>query len=326
MKLTAIISTLMLCLMMIPIANNGEMASYSEDDEEHELGNEFSPWLSHQEVVPMRRATLVRHDNEGLWDDYAYMAAVPTSVFSHKGGLYSSPLLFYNPPYEAQGNADLTMNSYQGLDYFMQDWGAVAQIEELELIDVPAGDIPWETGNHTELTGTDIYSLSSELALRHWESSDRAVVAVVKDYPEVPKDDHAEGELNGTIPALPLKNEEFYGTKSVGIAPVYHNFTIDYGYSYLHARMEWGMVWTAGSEERGKDLDLQVYDWQLGEVAASENWNVIDTPGVRPYEDTSSCIYHPGPWAAAVTYMPTEALEDEACTPPEAPWDSDADY
>ncbi len=68
-------------------------------------------------------------DSADVAQCYAFMAAVPTSVFEYEGKLYSSPLLFYSPEYEAVGNADLTMNSYQGLDYFMQDWITVADQE-----------------------------------------------------------------------------------------------------------------------------------------------------------------------------------------------------
>ena len=361
MKSVAILTILMLLLMGIPTGND-HSTIYARADPADPEDLEFSPWLSYEDVIPMRRTTMVGYDGEGLSDDYIYMAAVPTTVFNYGGSLYSSPLMFYTPEYQAGGNADLTMNSYQGLDYFMQDWSTIATPEELELINVPEDDIPWGDGNATTFTGTDPYAMSAELALHHWESSEVAVVAVIDEYNE--RDEITQGSLSGTIPGLPLVEEEFYGTKAVGIEPVYHNFTIDDGYSYIHARMEWGLPWTAGSEERGKDLDLQVYDWQLGQVAASENWNVVGTPGVRPFEATSSCIYNVGDWGVAVTYMPTEALDDEKSddispiveentvdetifdetpfddytangdstptdpipNPPDATWNSDADY
>jgi len=310
MKFIVFLLVLMLCFMGVPMINGGEMDLPEDSGDGQGSENGFTPWLSYNEVVPLRKATIVAHDVEELYDDYIYLAAVPTSVFNYKGKLYSSPLLFYEPPYDAQGNADKTMNSFQGLEYFMQDWITTAEPEELELINVPSNEVPEGNENlTTSFTGNDPYSMSAELALYHWEYSEEAVIAVVDEYPE--SGEIVNGQLTGTIPALPLKEEEFYGTKSVGIEPVYHNFTIEEGYVYINAHMEWGLPWTAGSEERGKDLDLQVYDWQLGQVAASENWNVVGAPGVRPFEDASSTIYDTGPWGVAVTYMPTEDLDDE---------------
>ena len=342
MKINAVFIVLLLVLMSIPAPSQEGLAGTSIAEGEDSTGDGISPWLSYEEVVPLRKTTLVWEDSESLWDDYAYMAAVPTSVFEYEGKIYSSPLLFYAPPYEANGNADLTMNSHQGLDYFMQDWITAAEPDTLDLINVPEEEIAWNLGNGTSYSGNDIYKLSAELALNNWESADVAVVAVVDEYPE--RTESTDGTVTGMIPGLPLVEEEFLGTKQVGIEPIYHNFTIDEGYAYINARMEWGEEWSAGSEERGKDLDLQVYDWQLGQVSASENWNVVGTPGVRPYEDASSVIYNTGPWGVAVTYMPTEELEDDekmdelilltepnipkpaTPEPPAAIWNSDADY
>ena len=309
MKIIPVFIVFLLVLTGLPVANEGGFVGSTTAEEGDTQTGDLSPWLSYKEVIPLKRTTLVWEDTESLWDDYAYMAAVPTTVFEHKGNLFSSPLLFYAPPYEASGNADLTMNPYQGLDYFMQDWITAAEPDQLDLINVPREDISWDLGNGTDYSGDDIYALSAELALDNWEYAEEAVVAVVDEYPE--RMESSSGNVSGIIPGLPLKEEEFFGTKEVGIEPIYHNFTIDEGYSYINAHMEWGLVWTAGSEERGKDLDLQVYDWQLGQVSASENWNVVGTPGVRPFEDAFSCIYNTGDWGVAVTYMPTEALEDE---------------
>ncbi len=306
------------------------IASAAEDDPTQE---EAFPWLAYEQVVPLRRTTFVGFDEDSLTDDYAYMAAVPTTTFSHNGKLYSSPLLFYDEPYQAGSNADLTMNSFQGLDYFMQDWVTAAAPEQLDLINVDPEDIPWEAGTISEpIQGDNPYAISAELALRNWESSEQAVVAVIDSYDE--RSESVEGTITGTTPALPLAYEEFTGIKEVGITPVYHNFTIDEGYAYVIADMEWGLDQTGGEEERGKDLDMQIYDWNLGEVSASEEWNVISGPG----EHAESYIYNIGEWGVAVTYMPTEDLEnetEEGSSPtielqpidaPQAIWDSDAEY
>jgi hypothetical protein len=75
--------------------------------------------------------------------------------------------------------------------------------------------------------------------------------------------------------------------------------------------MVWGNPYNPVKEmtARGKDPDLQLYDWELGsngaEVACSANWNVLS--GAR--EKIGSFIYDDdADWSAAVTYMPTKPV------------------
>ena len=45
------------------------------------------------EPVPLRRAAFVAHDTDSYADEFAYMAAVPSSVFLHSDTQYVSPLI-----------------------------------------------------------------------------------------------------------------------------------------------------------------------------------------------------------------------------------------
>ena len=70
MKLVAFLLVFMLAITSIPVTSHIEM-DLNAKGQGLEAGDEdFSPWLSYEEVVPLRKTTLVMEDNEGLFDDY----------------------------------------------------------------------------------------------------------------------------------------------------------------------------------------------------------------------------------------------------------------
>jgi len=264
-----------------------------------------------KELKPFSALTLVGMDKESYIDDFAYLASVPTAVFREKDSLYSSPILFYEPPYKGS-EKEMTLNSNQGLGYFLEDWltvnnGSLDTIQyinmpdELEGIQLPSS----ENSSEIKIKNKDIYALSSEIALKNWEYSDKAVIAVVEDdFSFLEK--KTEGSLNGIVPAGEKATEHFEGSKDPDPQePTYHNFTVEEGYEFMTALMTWETVPGGGEvTDRGRDPDMQLYDWELGEVAASENWNVL----TGPTEYCESYIYNSGDWGVAVTYMPTEKM------------------
>jgi hypothetical protein len=82
---------------------------------------------------------MINFDKDGILDDYAYLAAVPTSVFSSGGKLYSNPLLFYQDAYPVKEDKERTLDARQGLDYFMEDWMSYCnnQLDQMTLVNVP---------------------------------------------------------------------------------------------------------------------------------------------------------------------------------------------
>ena len=67
----------------------------AQEMEELPSGFEGVSWTK---VVPIKKACFVRFDENSLVDDFAYMAAVPASVFYDEKTkrIYSYPLLFYD--------------------------------------------------------------------------------------------------------------------------------------------------------------------------------------------------------------------------------------
>jgi len=304
----------MLLLPVVLVFLTGKMPGEGTLDRQGFDGVSFAP------VVPLKRATFVGHDLEGFTDDYAYMAAVPSSVFylERENTIVSNPLLFYEPEHSGGELMTRTLNAHQGLDYFMEDVETMSggELDSMQVINSANTDeivSSYPAASVSEIQGKDAFQTASLIATSNWEHSQDAVVAVIEEAPEE-MDIVTEGEISGSTPAMGVETGSFSGSaEQTPITPLYHSFNIGDGYKYVHAEMTWG---TSPFEEfnymtqRGKDPDLQLYVGDPGsgdewwEVGCSEEWNVLS--GAR--EELSSYVYKTGPWNFAVTYMPTKPV------------------
>jgi hypothetical protein len=281
-----------------------------------------SSGISWKPVVPIKSAAFVNYDPNSYLDDYAYLAAVPSSTFYSQstGKIYSYPLVFYQPEQDLPDEQKV-LNAGQGVKYFTDDWMTYAdgKLDRVQFIDMSSSSAKQAMGAlniSASARGTSVippgnpFGMARDIALTNWESSRTAVVAIMKEsYPKATLKE--KGTMNGTVPgSYKLESKTITGTKDVGITPIFHNFTVEEPYKYVQAHMTWNGV--TGNDQidtitqRGKDPDLTLYDWQLGECSASSNWNVES----GPTEDTGSYVYHWGDWGFAVTYMPTKSIED----------------
>lgn len=295
-----------------PSPSNSTETGYSEN------GNpgEYTEGVSWKPVVPIKNAIFVNYDGESYVDDFAYLASVPASVFysQSKDQIFSSPLLFYQKPQELN-NEEKVLNAAQGVDYFMDDWVTYADgaLDNLQLINIPPEDAEeligkWNASDYKFIQNDCPIKIAKDIALYNWEYSDSAVIALIDEsYEEI--DVATSNKVNGTIPgSVPIRVDVIEGSKEPDpVNPTFHDFNIGGDYKYITSYMEWygptGFDVINDLTQRGKDPDLQLYDWELGEVAASENWNVLTGAS----EKIGSYIYHSGDWASAVTYMPTES-------------------
>ena len=221
------------------------------------MGPEGIGW---RQTVPETKAVLVGYDGESLIDDYAYLAAVPYSVHYYKRDdvLYACPLLFWNKP-----NQEEWWNDSKGVRYFMDDWLTYCggKLSDLILINAPEAAALIPSEHYTFINASSPAAYAKALSTL-WGNSKAAVVAIIDDYPSVSL--KTKGTLAGSIPLYPVKHLMFKGEKPVGIQPNFHNFTISGGYKWIEAYMDWNVSGVA------PDPDLQLYDWQLGQVAVSE--------------------------------------------------------
>ena len=285
-----IILMLLWCLLPISTSiateNNNEYQGYNKGP-------------SYTNVLPLEKITFINFDEDSIIDDYSYLAAVPTSVFKHDNTLYSHPLLFYQDPYYATEDRERIFNAYEGIEYFMEDWMSYCnnELDKMTLINVPKEKIKqWRYKELKSINEDNPYNIASELALDEWSYSDEAVIAVIDEKLDQPNAKY-NGLLKGQIPGdFTISHETLKMQQpEIGVGGSYQSFTIDNPYKYVVVRMYWKDV--------AIDLDLQLYDNQLGMAGASSKWNILGGAG----ETVSSYVYNHGKWEVGITYMPTQS-------------------
>jgi len=299
----------------------------ADDDDSFELtfyeDSDYPEAVSWKEIKPLTGATLVGFDGDSYLDDYSYMAAVPASVFSHRDKLYSQPVLFLDEEHDIR-----VLNSRQGVDYFMEDWmsinnGSLEYITYINVDEELRGSVPssWNASKENSISGKNPFTTAADIAETSWKYSDEAVVAVIAENPSTNRETES-GSLTGTVEGKPLQHHHFEGQKDPNPVDLNtHNFDVEEGYGYIDAFLQWTWLGQTiapdGSTvtERGKDLDMQLYDSRLGEVVASEFWNVIEGdpyhPDQGPYEVCQTYVYNHGEWSATVSYMPTKGVGNQ---------------
>jgi len=264
----------------------------------------FDKGVSYESVVPMKRMTFVNFDENGILDDYAYLAAVPTCVFSNGKNLFSNPLLFYQDEYPVTEDKERSLNARQGLDYFMEDWMAYSngRLDQMTLINVPKNklDSSWNAKEYTIINGGSPYDIANQIALSEWSYSGDAIVAVIQDQYEHP-DNTTQGQVKGTVQPYNVGHEEFTVQEPViGTGGTYKYFEInDENYKYLVSKLTWPGT---------NDYDLQLYDPQLGMVDSSAKlYSDYSKPNL--FEITGSYIHNYGKWSVSVTAVAVKGMD-----------------
>jgi len=288
----------------------------------NKLGGYGFDGVGYRDTVMSEKVTFIQYDPDSILDDYAYVAAVPASVFYSP----SNDKMVANPIMFTQDRLDITtkddprhaLDAQQGVEYLMEEFPVISVdgMDVVQTINVEASTAETLTNdfgisNATQLTITsdDPYDLAYQLAESNWEYSDDAVIAVIKEtFPY--QEEMTTGEISGSTPSDPVITGQITGEKDPGLTdPNEHPFSVEENYKYIEAQMTWGEDWDPLKEQlqRGKDPDLQLYCAELGQVAASAEWNVLSGAS----EHIGSYTYYPGEWWYAVTYMPTQFIPDE---------------
>ena len=263
----------------------------------------YDKGVSWKPVVPLKKVILVNFDRYNYTDDFAYLSAVPAAIFYDKTGdrLFSCPLLYYVDRLSDRVKSHQTLDARKGIDYFMEDWLSYCngRLDQMILINVDKSKVErWPARKISEIGGSDPYTISAELALHEWSYSKEAVIAVIDDEIKNPGTSK-RGVIEGTIPAgytidkKPIEMKEPH----IGVGGNYKAFEVEEPYKYIIAHLT--------LKNLLKDLDLQLYDDQLGMTDASSSWNVY----YGPHEIAGSYVYHYGKWEVGVTYMPTQRSE-----------------
>jgi len=260
--------------------------------------------VSYKPVIPLKKTTFVNYDENSFLDDYAYLAAVPTAVFTAPNHLISYPLLFYQDAYPVTEDKERSLNARQGLDYFMDDWMTYCngQLDQMTLINVPRDKAAstWNAANITTITGTDPYDLADQIALNDWSYANAAVVAVIEPQFKNPAT-VTQGTVSGSVPAYGIGTQQFPIEEPViGTGGTYHYFDIkDEHYKYVVATLTW---------PDPVDYDLQLYDTTLGMLDnAAHGYPEESREGFT--EVVGAYIHNHGKWGVSVTAVPVKSAD-----------------
>lgn len=284
--------------------------------------NGFDKGPSFKPVLPLKKVTLVGFDEESYLDDYAYLAAVPTAVFKEQNGnrLFSHPLLFFQEELDIENESHKSLDAYQGIKYFMEDWMQYSndQLDQMILINVPKNvlDDEWDAKEYITVIGNDLYKIASEIALNDWSYSNSIILAIVDDEVDQP-DNKISDKIERTINFDKEIIEKSFKTEKLNLLnPRFHEFDVPEGYKYLKTRTWWPSMWvgTGGSSDLpininitipSADPDSQLYCKYNGEwmqVAATAGWNLLG----MDQENAESYIYSSGDWKLGITDVPTQ--------------------
>ncbi len=296
-KLKNFISVLIVVILLATVILPFGLAT----DVSHIVGFDKGP--SFISVIPLKKTIFVNFDSEKLIDDYSYLAAVPTAVFNAEGNLYSYPLLFYQDEYEYEEDMKRSLNAYQGLDYFMQDWSKFCndRFDEVTLINVEKNKVDhWgNSKTYTTINADNPFDIANEIALNDWSFSNNAVIAVIQEEYEKPYDITSE-EVSGTIPRYKTDHKTLKLERPViGIGATYEDFEIkDENYKYITTKMSW---------KDKEDYDLQLYDDQLGMVQVA--MGSYGDP--YPYSEVAaSFIHNYGKWEVSISAVPKKSVPE----------------
>ena len=300
----------------------------------------FDKGVSWKPYIPLKRTTFIQLDEQSYLDDYAYLSAIPTSVFydTNQDQIFTNPLLFYEDEYEIDEEKERSLNARQGIDYFMEDWVSYCggRLDQMTLINVPQNKIDkeWRAKNYTTIECTDPFNLACQIAQNEWSYTDEAVVAVIDENREE-HENITTGRLTGTVPkADGVLSEHFEVPKTNEVYPIYNQFTVPEGYKFLKVRSWYACFYLAmgipGFEGivnmsiPAGDRDLQIYCWNDDE----DDWmmagltNAWNAQGGMDLDKTSCYVYHSGKWSVALTDVPTKSMNLGGFSPDETTIDT----
>ena len=254
------------------------------------------------EVIPLKKTTIVGFEEDSLLDDYGFLAAIPTSVFRDDEKLFAHPLLFFEDEYKFKDEKERSLNNYQGIKYFMDDWQTFCddKIDQMTLINIEKNKIDsWQANDYVIINEENPFNLANSIALQDWSYSDDAVVAVIDESYDNPNIE-TKGLISDTLKSMDIGHEILEKDRpAIGPGAVYAPFEIkDNSYKYMVADAQWA--------DPGYDIDMQIYDDEIGMVSSNTgtSWKHGEAR-----ELGGSYIHNYGTWEIALTAFPKKSIE-----------------
>jgi len=182
--------------------------------------------------IPLSRVAFVSPNPSSLIDEFAYMAAVPTSIFYFNGTQYISPII-YSEDSESEAWLLEDWSEYLGPDGGITQAISVGDFSENYL-----ADLQHNIGAkiYPRITGTTAAEIASLLAANAWSSSSTAVIGLLKDDFVTPT--IITGAASHTFQNQASETIEFGGTVSPG-TPSSITFTPAPWAGWIEGRFNW---------------------------------------------------------------------------------------
>ena len=220
--------------------------------------------------VPLRRVALVSPDSTSYIDEFAYMAAVPTSVFYHNDTQYISPLIY------SEGS--------QSEDWLLEDWSEYLSTDGGITQAIAVGNFPesYMTSVQHDLgikvypriTGTSAADIAAKIAVSEWSTSSSAVLALVKE--EFNTSSNIIGSTTHTFENQASELTEFPGTVDYGV-PSTITFTPATWAGWIEGAFNWTGTEILTHElldPNGEIVDYSVYN----QIYFSRHPIYVDSP------------------------------------------------
>ncbi|MFX1560653.1 MAG: hypothetical protein ACFFBL_08690, partial [Promethearchaeota archaeon] len=182
--------------------------------------------------VPLRRVAFVAPNPNSYVDEFAYMAAVPTSLFYFNDTQYISPLIY------SDGSESESWLLDDWSEYLSSDGGITQAIAIGDFSENYLTQLQHDVGVkiYPRITGSAATEIASLLSISEWSSSSTAVVALMRDDFNTPSD--ITGEATHTFQNQASELLEFGGTVTYG-TPSEINFTPPAWAGWIEGRFNW---------------------------------------------------------------------------------------
>jgi len=231
---------------------------------------QFTPSASSSQI-PLRRLAIVAPDSNSFIDDFAYMSAIPSSVFNHNDTQYISPLIY--------------TSGSESEEWLLEDWveytdldGGLTQVMAIgDYVESDLTNLQYELGTkiYPRITGSSSADIAATIAVSDWRTSDTAIIALSKDTFDV--ETPTTGSVTHTFENRASQLSEFSGSVVDNLAPSSITFTPPSWAGWIEGRFNW-----TGSElfthelidPSGTIVDYSVYN----QIYFSRHTGYVESP------------------------------------------------
>jgi len=183
--------------------------------------------------VPLRRLAIVSPDPNSYIDDFAYMSAIPASVFNHNDTQYISPLIY--------------TSGSESEKWLLEDWveytdidGGLTQVMAIgDYAESTLTNLQYDIGTkiYPRITGSSSADIAATIAVSEWRSSDIAIVALSKD--TFASSAPITGSATYVLQNQASQLSEFGGSVVNNLAPSRITFTPPSWAGWIEGRFNW---------------------------------------------------------------------------------------